>query len=187
MSEDITQLLKELSAGEREDTPVRLLPLVYDELRRLAGKYLSDERPGHTLQPTSLVHEAFLRLVDQTQITWQDRAHFFRTAARAMRHILVDHARAHAAQKRGGMARRLSLEEAAIEPAERAADLLALDEALDSLTTIDERKARIVELRFFGGLSVDETAELLGVHRTTVLRDWKVAKAWLHRELSKQG
>jgi RNA polymerase sigma factor (TIGR02999 family) len=184
VSSEITQLLKELKAGGHDETPSRLLPLVYDELRRLAAQYLSRERPDHTLQPTALVHEAFLRLVDQTRATWQDRAHFFRTAARAMRHILVDHARAHAAAKRGGLARRLSLEEAAIEPAERAADLVALDEALQSLTEMDERKARIVELRFFGGLSVDETAEVLGVHRTTVMRDWEIAKLWLYREMS---
>jgi RNA polymerase sigma factor (TIGR02999 family) len=186
VSAEITQLLKELSAGEHDETPVRLLPLVYDELRRLAAQYLSRERSDHTLQPTALVHEAFLRLVDQTQATWQDRAHFFRTAARAMRRILVDHARAHSADKRGGLARRLSLEEAAIEPAERATDLLALDEALQSLAKMDERKARVVELRFFGGLSVDETAEVLDVHRATVLRDWEVAKLWLYREISQK-
>jgi RNA polymerase sigma factor (TIGR02999 family) len=148
---------------------------------------MSHERASHTLQPTALVNEAYLRLIDQTRVNWQNRAHFFGIAAQLMRRILLDHARAHNAGKRGGVAKRLSLDEAAILPEERASDLIALDEALEELAKLDERKSRIVELRFFGGLGVDETAEVLGIHRATVLRDWAVAKAWLHRELSKEA
>ncbi len=162
------------------------MPLVYAELRQLADRYMSHERINHTLQPTALVNEAYLRLIDQTRVNWQNRAHFFGIAAQLMRRILLDHARAHNAGKRGGVAKRLSLDEAAILPEERASDLIALDEALEELAKLDERKSRIVELRFFGGLGVDETAEVLGIHRATVLRDWAVAKAWLHRELSKE-
>ncbi len=183
---DITQLLKEWSDGDNR-APERLMPLIYDELHRLASQKMSHERSDHTLQPTALVHEAYLRLVDQTSVSWHDRAHFLGTAANAMRQVLIDHARAHAAAKRGGSAQRLSLDAVTVLPEERAADLVALDEALNRLADMDERKARIVELRFFGGLSVDETAEVLGVHRATVQRDWKVAKAWLHSELSKDG
>jgi RNA polymerase sigma factor (TIGR02999 family) len=182
---DITQLLKDWSNGDAE-APSQLMPLVYQELRRLADHYMARERGTHTLQPTALVNEAYLRLIDQTRVTWQNRAHFFGIAAQLMRRVLLDHARAHHAEKRGGVAKRLSLDEAAILPEERAADLLALDEALQTLAKLDERKSRIVELRFFGGLGVDETAEVLGIHRATVLRDWSVAKAWLHRELSKE-
>ncbi len=163
------------------------MPLVYAELRQLADRYMSHERINHTLQPTALVNEAYLRLIDQTRVNWQNRAHFFGIAAQLMRRILLDHARAHNAGKRGGVAKRLSLDEAAILPEERASDLIALDEALEELAKLDERKSRIVELRFFGGLGVDETAEVLGIHRATVLRDWAVAKAWLHRELSKEN
>jgi len=181
---DITQLLKDWSDGDGQ-APAQLMPLVYQELRRLADHYMSHERVGHTLQPTALVNEAYLRLIDQTRVNWQNRAHFFGIAAQLMRRILLDHARAHHAEKRGGVAKRLSLDEAAILPEERASDLIALDEALEELAKFDERKSRIVELRFFGGLGVDETAEVLGIHRATVLRDWSVAKAWLHRELSK--
>ena len=181
---DITQLLKDWSDGDGS-APAQLLPLVYQELRHLADRYMSHEREGHTLQPTALVHEAYLRLIDQTRVNWQNRAHFFGIAAQLMRRILLDHARAHHAGKRGGVAKRLSLDEAAILPEERASDLIALDEALEELAKLDERKSKIVELRFFGGLGVDETAAVLGIHRATVLRDWSVAKAWLHRELSK--
>ena len=184
-SPDITQLLKDWSDGDGQ-VPSQLMPLVYQELRRLADHYMSHERVSHTLQPTALVNEAYLRLIDQTRVNWQNRAHFFGIAAQLMRRILLDHARAHHAGKRGGVAKRLSLEEAAILPEERASDLIALDEALEELAKLDERKSRIVELRFFGGLGVDETAEVLGIHRATVLRDWAVAKAWLHRELSKE-
>jgi RNA polymerase sigma-70 factor (ECF subfamily) len=184
-SPDITQLLKDWSDGDGQ-VPSQLMPLVYQELRRLADHYMSHERVSHTLQPTALVNEAYLRLIDQTRVNWQNRAHFFGIAAQLMRRILLDHARAHHAGKRGGVAKRLSLEEAAILPEERASDLIALDEALEELAKLDDRKSRIVELRFFGGLGVDETAEVLGIHRATVLRDWSVAKAWLHRELSKE-
>lgn len=184
-SPDITQLLKDWSDGDGQ-APAQLMPLVYAELRQLADRYMSHERINHTLQPTALVNEAYLRLIDQTRVNWQNRAHFFGIAAQLMRRILLDHARAHNAGKRGGVAKRLSLDEAAILPEERASDLIALDEALEELAKLDERKSRIVELRFFGGLGVDETAEVLGIHRATVLRDWAVAKAWLHRELSKE-
>jgi RNA polymerase sigma-70 factor, ECF subfamily len=183
--QDITQLLKDWSDGDRE-APSQLMPLVYQELRRLADHYMSHERASHTLQPTALVNEAYLRLIDQTRVDWQNRAHFFGIAAQLMRRVLLDHARAHHAGKRGGAAKRLSLDEASILPEERASDLIALDEALEELAKLDERKSRIVELRFFGGLGVDETAEVLGIHRATILRDWAVAKAWLHRELSKE-
>jgi len=183
---EITQLLKNWSNGD-VDAPGRLIPLVYDELRRLASRYMSQERGDHTLQPTALVNEAYLRLVDQTRVSWKNRSHFFGIAAQSMRRILIDHARAHAREKRGGSAQRLSLDEASIEPEERAADLLALDEALLSLAKFDERKSRVVELRFFGGLGVNETAEVLDIDRATVIRDWNVAKAWLYKELSKSG
>ncbi len=180
---DVTQMLIEWN--DSGNAPARLMPLVYDELRRLARSYLRRERPDHTLQPTALVHEAYLRLVDQSRIKWQNRAHFFGIAAQMMRRILIDHARAHASEKRGGARQRLSLDEAAFLPEERAADLIALDDALKQLALTDKRKSQVVELRFFGGLSVNETAEVLGVHPATVDRDWIVAKAWLYRELGK--
>jgi len=179
---DVTEILQDWNGNG--DAPARLMPLVYDELRRLAAGYLRRERFDHTLQPTALVHEAYLRLVDQSRVEWQNRAHFYSIAAQMMRRILIDHARAHASEKRGGHERRLSLDEAAILPQERAADLIALDDALKQLAAMDERKSRVVELRFFGGLSVKETAEALGVHPATVERDWTIAKAWLYRELS---
>lgn len=178
---DVTQMLIEWN--DSGNAPARLMPLVYDELRRLARAYLRRERPDHTLQPTALVHEAYLRLVDQSRIKWQNRAHFFGIAAQMMRRILIDHARAHTSEKRGGSRQRLSLDEAAFLPEERAADLIALDDALKELALTDERKSQVVELRFFGGLSVNETAEVLGVHPATVDRDWVVAKAWLYREI----
>lgn len=182
---DVTTILREWSDGDR-DAPARLMPLIYQELRRLARQYLRQERADHTLQPTALVHEAYLRLVDQSRVDWQNRAQFFGVAAQIMRRILVDHARSHVAAKRGGLARRISLDEAAILPQQREADLLALDDALIELAVVDERKSRVVELRFFGGLSVEETAEALSVHPTTVRRDWTVAKAWLHRKISQE-
>jgi RNA polymerase sigma factor (TIGR02999 family) len=156
---------------------------VYQELRRMAERYLRLERPGHTLQPTAIVHEAYLRLIDQTQVNWQNRAHFFGVAAQMMRRILVDHARTKQRDKRGGPARKLSLDEAMNLSKGRAADLVLLDEALESLSVIDPRKSRVVELRFFGGLSVDEAAEVLDVSPQTVIRDWKLAKAWLYQEI----
>jgi RNA polymerase sigma factor (TIGR02999 family) len=160
---------------------------VYQELRRMADRYLRLESPGHTLQPTALVHEAYLRLIDQTQVTWQNRAHFFGVAAQMMRRILVDHARTKRRDKRGGPARKLSLDEAMNLSKERAADLVLLDEALERLAEIDPRKNRVVELRFFGGLSVEETAETLEVSPQTVMRDWKLAKAWLYHEIKNEG
>lgn len=162
----------------------KLMPLVYHELRRLARQYLNKERPGHTLQTTDLVHEAYLRLVDQQRVHWQNRAHFFGVAAQLMRRILVDRARRHKRIKRGGGAPLVSLDETAIMSRQPTFDMLALDEALNRLAEIDGRKARIVELRFFGGLEVEETATFLNISEVTVMRDWKMAKAWLHRELS---
>ncbi len=160
------------------------MPLVYDELRRLAHHYISRERPGHTLQTTALVNEAYLRLVNQKNVHWENRAQFFGLAAKLMRHILIDHARSLAYAKRGGGARKVSLDEAAILSSEQAADLIALDDALEKLAREFPRKCRIVELRYFGGMTVEEAAEVLQVSPVTVMRDWNVAKAWLHRELS---
>jgi RNA polymerase sigma factor (TIGR02999 family) len=183
---DVTHILQEWSGGDR-DAANRLMPLVYAELRRLARNYLNRERSDHTLQPTALVHEAYLRLVDQKRTTWQNRAHFYAIAAQMMRRVLIDHARAHGAQKHGGLAHKLSLDEARFAPDERPADLLALDEALNVLAKIDKRKSKVVELRFFGGLSLEETAEVLEVSEKTVRRDWEMAKLWLHRELSEKA
>lgn len=180
---EVTELLLSWSDGDR-DAPAKLLPLVYDELRRLARDHLRRERPEHTLQPTALVNEVYLRLVDQRRVNWQTRAQFFGLAAQLMRHVLVDHARSRAAAKRGGLVHKMSLDEARMAPEEVAAELVALDEALVRLAALDERKSRVVEMRFFGGLSVEETAEALGVSDKTVMRDWRVAKLWLHRELS---
>lgn len=168
-----------------------LLPLVYDEMRRLAGGYLQKESSGHTLQPTALAHEAYLRLLDQRHVTWQNRAHFMGLAAQAMRRILTDHARKRDAQKRGGGAVHVALEDLAASGAEPAASTAGpqgvsaedLDDALERLATLDERQARVVELRFFTGLSIEEVAEVLAVSPATVKRDWTLARAWLHREL----
>lgn len=188
MSEDaretVTAMLTRLADGEggvRE----RLLPVVYDELRRVAAAYLGRERVNHTLQPTALVHEAYLKLVDQTSLRFEGRAQFFALAARAMRQILVDHARTKGRQKRGGGAVGLSLSESHPTPAELSLpDVLAIDEALEKLGAIDERKARLVELRFFAGLTEAEAAEALGISRSTAVEDWRFVKAWLRRELS---
>ena len=182
---EVTQILREWSDGDA-NAPARLMPLVYDELRRQARRFLAKERNSHTLQPTALVHEAYMKLIDQSRINWQSRAHFFGIAARMMRRILIDHARAHAAEKRGGAAIRLSLDDLQIPLEQRASDLIALDEALENLMQFDERKAKIVELRFFGGLSDEEISEVLKISTRTVLRDWKTAKLWLYRELSKE-
>jgi RNA polymerase sigma-70 factor, ECF subfamily len=176
--DDITQLLIDLTNGNRGAVN-GLLPLIYGELRNLAASYLRRERSDHTLQPTALVHEAYLRLVDQTQVSWQNRAHFLGVAAQMMRRILVDHARAHKAGKRGSDFQKLSLDENIDKAVERSEELIALDEALTELSQVDELKARIVELRYFGGLSVDETAEVLGVTPVTINRHWRMAKAWL--------
>jgi RNA polymerase sigma factor (TIGR02999 family) len=178
----VTNLLAAWSGGD----PValeRLMPLVERELHLLASRYLRRERPGHTLQTTALVHEAYLRLVDQRDVRWQSRAHFFGIAAQMMRRILVDHARRIAYARRGGGAAKVSLDEACVVSAERAAELVALDDALLALARLDGRKCRVVELRYFGGLSVEETAEVLGVSTDTVGRDWRAARAFLRREL----
>ena len=182
---DVTQLLVALNDGDKEALD-KLLPLVYSELRRLADHYLRRERSDHTLQATALVHEAYLRLVDQN-VSWQNRAHFFGVAAEMMRRILVDHARSHQAAKRGSGGVKLSLDEAIDLSDERAADLIALDEALTALAAFDPQKSRIVELRFFGGLSIEETARVLGIGSATVIRQWRTAKAWLYNEVSRGG
>lgn len=181
--EDVTQLLKDWTDGNKAALD-RLLPAVYQELRRLAGQYLRRERVEHTLQATALVHEAYLRLIDQKNVQWQNRAHFYGVAAQMMRRILVDHARRHLSEKRGGRQQKLSLDDALELPEKRHWNLVALDDALTRLAEIDERKCRVVELRFFGGLSVEETAEVLDVAPATVMRDWAMAKAWLLREMS---
>lgn len=161
------------------------MPIVYEELRQMARHYMGRQNPGHTLQTTALIHEAYLRLVNQKEARWQNRAHFFGVAAKAMRHILVDYARTRQAAKRGGEARRVSLDEAAVVAVDRAEELVALDLALQNLAAVDQRKCQVVELRYFGGLSVEETAEVLKVSEETVMRDWRLARTWLLRELSK--
>ena len=180
---EVTGLLQAWRGGD-EAAFAQLLPLVYDELRRLAGRYMRRERVDHTLQASALVHEAYLKLVEHEGIEWQNRAHFFALAAQAMRRVLVDHARSRNYQKRGGQLHHVELEEAATVAEERAAEVVALDDALQSLAEIDARKARVVELRYFGGLSVEETAEVLGVSVPTVMRDWTSAKLWLRRAMS---
>jgi RNA polymerase sigma factor (TIGR02999 family) len=186
MPGDVTKLLAEWRAGDREALD-RLMPLVYQELRSIAGRFLRNERPGHTLQSTALVHEAYVRLVDQTRSDWRSRAHFYGVAATIIRNILVDHARARQAAKRGGPAPALSLDEALQMPQKRGLDLVAIDDALLSLSRLDPQQSRIVELRFFGGLSIEETAEALGISPSTVKRDWILAKTWIFQELSKSG
>jgi RNA polymerase sigma factor (TIGR02999 family) len=179
---EVTILLNEWSRGNKAALD-RLTPLVYDELRRLARRQMSRERAGHTLQTTALVNEAYLRLVEQEGVRWQDRAHFFALSAQLMRHILIDHARRRDYQKRGGGALRVTLDESAAMSEGRAAELVALDEALTELAARDELKGRIVELRYFGGMSVEEVAEVLGIAPVTVKRHWKAAKAWLFHAL----
>jgi RNA polymerase sigma factor (TIGR02999 family) len=181
---EVTRLLKDWSDG-RQDVLDRLLPQIYAELRRLASGYLRRERPDHTLQATALVHEAFIKLVDQRAVRWQNRAHFFGIAAQAMRRILVDHARAHTAEKRGSGERAVSLDEAAAVIGAPSVDLLALDEALARLAAIDPQQSRVVELRYFGGLTIEETAEVMNVSPATVGREWTLAKAWLYAELTR--
>ena len=161
------------------------MPLVYEELRRLARDYLRGERSDHTLQPTALVHEAFLRMVDQSSMKWQNRAHFYGLSAQLMRHILVDHARARVAAKRGGVAQRMPFDDAKFLSTDRPTDLIALDDALKGLAEIYPRKSQVVELKFFGGLSVEEIAEILQVTAKTVSRDWNFARLWLYREVAK--
>ena len=180
---EVTQILHDWSGGDA-NAPARLMPFVYDELRRQARVFLARERGGHTLQPTALVHEAYLKLVDQTRVNWQNRAHFYGLAAQMMRRVLIDHARAHATDKRGGGAVHLSIDDVQLPIEQRAASLVALDEALDKLAQFDERKCKVVEMRFFGGLADEEIAEVLGVTTRTVLRDWKTARLLLYRELA---
>ena len=179
---NVTELLVAWSAGNEESLE-RLTPLVYDELRRLASRHLARER-GDSLQPTSLVHEAYLRLIDQRSVNWQNRAHFFAIAARLMRRVLIDHARRRHAERRGAGAVHVALDEAGQVSLARSGELLALDDALVELAALDERKSQVVELRFFGGLSVQETAAALGVSEVTVMRDWSTARAWLHRSIT---
>ena len=183
--QEITRMLLELTDGN-EEVVNQILPHIYDELRRLASSYLRRERSNHTLQPTALVHEAYMKLIDQSRVKWQNRAHFFGIAAQVMRRILMDHARKHTAEKRGGDAELLPIEEEIlIVSHDKSAELIALDDALQQLAEMDERKARIVELRYFGGLSIEETAEVLGVSVPTVNREWRMAKAWLYSEIAR--
>jgi RNA polymerase sigma factor (TIGR02999 family) len=183
--QDVTQLLLAWNDGDHVARD-ELMSVVYQELRRLAHHYMKRESPGHTLQTSGLVNEAFLRLVDQRDVQWRNRAHFFGIAAQMMRRILVDYARSRRYAKRGGGIPNLSLDEALIVSDERTAEVVALDETLQRLAEIDPRKSRIVELRFFGGLSIEETAEVLAVSPGTVMRDWTLAKAWLRREMSRE-
>jgi RNA polymerase sigma factor (TIGR02999 family) len=182
----VTQLLRAWSDGE-DGALERLTPLVEAELRRLARAYMRRERRGHSLQPTALVNEAFLRLTDARRIRWQDRAHFLGISARLMRRVLVDHARTRGYRKRGGGAQRVTLSEGLVTSPEPALDVVALDRALLALEAVDVRKTRVIELRFFGGLSVEETAEVLHVSPDTVKRDWRLAKLWLLRQLEGEG
>jgi RNA polymerase sigma-70 factor, ECF subfamily len=182
--EDISTLLHAWTNGDHSALE-QLTPVVYDELRRLARRYLRRERSGHSIQTTSLVNEAYIRLVDYKRMQWQDRAHFFAVSAQLMRRILVEHARRHNL-KRGGAVAHVALEEAAEVGGERAAELVALDDAMNALARLDPRKVQVVEMRFFGGLSVEETAEVLKISPVTVMRDWRFAKRWLNRELANQ-
>jgi RNA polymerase sigma factor (TIGR02999 family) len=190
MTKDVTTILSAASYGDAAAAE-ELLPLVYDQLRAMAARFLSQERPGHTLQPTALVHEAFLKLIDQTRVEWRGRAHFLAVAATAMRRILVNHAKARGSVKRGGAAvgegarRRVPLDQALESFQDRAIDLEALDDALDRLSALDPQQAKMVELRFFGGLSVEETADVLETSPRTVQREWLLAKAWLRGEVAK--
>lgn len=185
-SQQVTQLLMDWRNGERAAFD-KLMPLIYEELRKLAKRYMKRERIDHTLQTTALVNEAYLRLVDQNEIDWQSRAHFYAVASQVMRHLLVDYARSRNYAKRGGGARQITLDETAVVSRERDSNLIALDEALNRLAAIDPRKSRIVELRYFGGMSVEETGEVLAVSAITVKREWLKAKAWLYRELGPEN
>jgi RNA polymerase sigma factor (TIGR02999 family) len=183
-SKDVTLLLQRIEGGDH-DAANLLVPLLYQELRRMAGSFLRNERPNHTLQATALVNEAYLKLVDQKNVKWQNRSHFFGVAAELMRRILVDYARSHQAAKRGGGAGKVELDEAMIVSPENAAAVLVLDETLNRLSELDPQLVRVVEMRVFGGLSVDETAVVLGVSPATVKRNWSMAKAWLTQEMGK--
>jgi RNA polymerase sigma factor (TIGR02999 family) len=183
---EVTRLLADWGRGDRSALD-KLFPLVHAELRRIARRQMSGERPGHTLQATALVNEAYLKLAGQEGFEWHDRAHFYAVCAQVMRHILIDHARGHARDKRGGGAIQVSLNEVAVMAGEQAADFVALDEALRALEAVDPQKGRIVELRYFGGLSIEETAEVLKISPRTVRREWRRAKAWLYRMISEGG
>ena len=182
----LTELLDDWQQGDLTAIE-KLTPLIYDELRRIAHRYVQRERNGHTLETTALVNEAYLRLAGKKKIEWQNRSHFFAVTAQVMRHILIDHARRRRFLKHGGDAQQVSLGEAALMTEQRAAELVALDEALDELARLDQRKSQVVELRYFGGLSLEETAEVLGVSLMTVRRDWRAAKAWLYRRIKDDG
>jgi len=184
-NQEVTLLFSALTRGD-EDAASKLMPLVYDELRRLAGSYMRRERADHTLQATALVHEAYLKLIDQRVVNWQSRAHFFGVSAQLMRRILIDHARGLARHKRGGEQQKVSLDEAFVFAEQRADELLAVDDSLNALAKMDPRQARVVELRFFGGLTVEEAADVLGVSPKTVKREWSVAKAWLTADLKQR-
>ena len=183
-TQGVTDLLLKFN-GKDDAVANELLPLIYNELKRIASNYLRRERSDHTLQPTALVHEAYLKMVDITQISWQNKAHFLGVAANQMRRILVDYARQHNAEKRGGEFHILTLNEEIDKAIEQSTELIALDDALNELAKMDEVKARIVELRYFGGLTVEETAEVLGVSAITIKRHWRITKAWLYGQLSK--
>jgi RNA polymerase sigma factor (TIGR02999 family) len=184
-SSEVTKLLVRWRGGDREALDA-LMPLVYKELRRIAQHYLQNERPGHTLQSTALVHEAYVRMIGQDFPHWQNRSHFFAVAAKLMRQILVDHARGRRAAKRGGAVCKLALDEVEENPLPINVDVIALDDALKTLAEMDEQQSRVVELKFFGGLSIDDTADVLGVSSSTVKRDWITARAWLYRELNQR-
>jgi len=183
--EGVTQLLADWSAGNPAALE-QLMPMVYDELHRLARRHMARERGDHTLQTSALINEAYLRLVDQQGVEWQNRAHFFAVAARVMRHILIDHARSYHYAKRGAGAQKIALDEAAVLTQQRAAEFVALDDALSTLAGLDPRRSEIVELRFFGGLSIEETAEVLKISAPTVQREWRAAKGWLNRFISNE-
>lgn len=185
-SKDVTTLLQEWSAGKRQALN-ELLPLVYDQLRQLAARQLRRERPNHTLQSTALVHEAYLKLIDQRRVQWKDREHFFAVAAQAVRRILVTHARSRNASKRGGGNTLLAFDESIALPDRKDVDLIRLDDALECLSRLDPQQARIIELRFFGGLSIAGAAEILDISTSTVNREWNLARAWLHRELDRSS
>ena|SRR5215471_210330 len=181
----VTQLLMSWRDGDKAALD-QLIPLVHGELRRLARRYMGRKNPGHTLQTSALINEAYLRLVDVRSVQWQDRAHFFAVSSQIMRNILVDHARKYQSEKRGAGARKVALDEAAVIPEPRAAELVLLDDALDELASVDHRKSQIVELRFFGGLSIEETAQVMKISPATVQREWRAARAWLQRAMRNQ-
>lgn len=185
-NENLTELLRDWRQGDRTALD-RLTPLVYDEIRRIAHRYMDRERQGHTLQTTALINEAYLRLLGQQQVNWNSRTHFYAVVAQVMRHVLIDHARSRLYLKRGGEAQRVPFDEATLMSTERATELIALDEALNILAELDARKARVIELRYFGGFSLEETAAVLGVSVMTVRRDWRAAKAWLFQQVSQHA